>query len=275
MEWPTQPTRRIWAGRSSLGSSSTCSILSTSGNKRSRSLPTCTARLPHLRTYEEDPCEAEARPILLGASNLWFPVALSTLAVPTGSDPLEQLVEDNWTKAKEVTSPEVLKAFKAIGQLGAFAGYDAKVWAAIQARREGSSQPSDGEALDLKGPEWRVFSRPESAELTDDFRLRRVDPPEAYSGSITDVVLVERLREVRALVGFTRVGSPGDFNDVAGFPLDRQVPVSRRAPRWVPASEVRGKASSFASIKLKSPPGATLLASESKSSSRHTVSGAE
>lgn len=207
-----------------------------------REMPTCTARLPHLRIYEEDPCEAEARPILLGASNLWFPVALSTLAVPTRSDPLEQLVEDNWTKAKEVTSLEVLKAFKAIGQLGAFAGYDdAKVWAAIQARREGSSQLSDGEALDLKGPEWEVYSRPESAELTEDFRLRRVDPPGAYGGFITDVVLVERLREVRALVGFTRIGSPGDFNDVAEFPLDRQVPVSRRPPRWVPASEVRGE----------------------------------
>ena len=205
-------------------------------------MPPCTARLPHLRTYEEDPCEAEAKPILLGASNLWFPVALSTLAVPTRSDPLEQLVEDNWTKAKEVTSLDVLKAFKAIGQLGAFAGYDdAKVWAAIQTRREDSSQPSEGEVLDLKGPEWEVFSHPESAELTEDFRLRRVDPADAYSESITDVVLVERLREVRALVGFTRIGSPGDFNDVAEFPLDRQVPVSRRPPRWVPASEVRGE----------------------------------
>lgn len=68
-----------------------------------------------------------------------------------------------------------------------------------------------------------------------------MDPPEAHGGSITDVILVERLREVRALVGFTRIGSPGDFNDVAEFPLDRQVPVSRRPPRWVPASEVRGE----------------------------------
>jgi hypothetical protein len=207
-----------------------------------REMPPCTARLPHLRTFEEDACEAEARPILLGASNLWFPVALSTLAVPTRSNPLEQLVEDNWTKAKEVTSLEVLGAFKAISQLGAFAGYDdAKVWAAIQARREGSVQETDGQVLDLKGPEWVVFSRPESAELTEDFRLRRVNPPGSYRGPVTDVVLVERLREVRALVGFTRIGSPGDFNDVTEFPVERQVPIARRPPRWVPASEVRGE----------------------------------
>lgn len=205
-------------------------------------MPACTARLPHLRTYEEDACEAEARPILLGASNLWFPVALSTLAVPTKSDPLEQLVEDNWARVKEITSLEVLKAFEAIGQLGAFAGYDdAKVWEAIQARREGSGQQTDGEALDLKGPEWEVFSRPESTEASEDFRLRRVNPPKSYRGPIIDVVLVERLREVRALVGFTRIGSPGDFNDTSEVPSDRRVSMTRRPPRWVPASEVRGE----------------------------------
>jgi hypothetical protein len=55
------------------------------------------------------------------------------------------------------------------------------------------------------------------------------------------VVLVERLREVRALVGFTRIGSPGDFNDVSEVPGDRQMPMSRRPPQWVPASKVRGE----------------------------------
>ncbi len=207
-----------------------------------RDMPACTGRLPHLRSFEEEACDAEAKPILLGASNLWFPVALSTLAVPTKSNALDQLVEDNWARVKEITSPEVLKAFKAIGQLGAFAGYDdAKVWAAIRARREGVVQQTDGKALDLKGPEWEVFSRPESAERTEDFRLQRVDPPESYRGAIKDVVLVERLREVRALVGFTRIGSPGDFNDAPEVPGDRQVRIARRPPRWVPASEVRGE----------------------------------
>lgn len=212
------------------------------GPQGRREMPACTARLPHLRTYDDGVCEAEAKAILLGASNLWFPVALSTLAVPTKSDPLQQLVEDNWAKAKAITSPEVLKAFKDIGQLGVFAGYDdAKVWEAIQAKREGSELRTDEEVLDLKGPEWKVFSQPESAEPTEDFRLRCVSPPEGYRGRIADVVLVERLREVRALVGFTRIGSPGDFNDASEVPGDRRMPMTRRPPRWVPASEVRGE----------------------------------
>lgn len=207
-----------------------------------KEMPTCSGRLPHLRSYEEEGCEESTRPILLGASNLWFPIALSTLAVPTKSNRLEQLVEDNWATLGAVSSPEVLIAFKEIGKLGAFAEYDDEgIWAAIRAKRETGGQKADGEVLDLKGPEWAIFSQPESAERNEEFRLRRVDAPKDYGGLISDVVLVERLREVRALVGFTRIGSPGDFNDTAEIPNERQASLTRRPPSWVPASEVRGE----------------------------------
>ncbi len=206
-------------------------------------MPLCAGRLPHLRSYEEEGCEERMRPILLGASNLWFPVTLSTLAIPTQTDRLGQLVEDNWAKAKAVTSLEVLRAFKDIGQLNAFAGYDdEEVWAAIEAKRNGAGEGgADEGAGDLKSPEWATFSHPKEAERTDDFRLRPVEPPPAYAGLLSDVVLVERLREVRALLGFTRIGSPGDFNEAVEVPAERRVALSRRPPRWVPASEVRGE----------------------------------
>ena len=55
------------------------------------------------------------------------------------------------------------------------------------------------------------------------------------------MVLAERLREVRALVGFTRIDSPGNFNDIEDIPKDRRASISRHPPAWVPASEVRGE----------------------------------
>ena len=53
-----------------------------------------------------------------------------------------------------------------------------------------------------------------------------------------DVVQAERLREVRALVGFTRLDAP----DPEDPDLVVRAPLSRAAtPEWVPASEVRGE----------------------------------
>jgi hypothetical protein len=51
-------------------------------------------------------------------------------------------------------------------------------------------------------------------------------------------VLVERLREVRALVGFTRVESP---YDEAEIDPERLAPLSRTPTNWAPAAEVRGE----------------------------------
>jgi len=48
---------------------------------------------------------------------------------------------------------------------------------------------------------------------------------------------VERLREVRALIGLTRLDAP----DPGDPTLVTRVELARDAPTWVPASEVRGE----------------------------------
>jgi hypothetical protein len=212
------------------------------GQQGRKEMPDCQGRLPHLRDYEENGCEERMRTILLGASNLWFPITLSTLAVPTKSGRLDQLVGDNWAVLRNVASMQNVQLLREIGQLGAFAQYDdGELWEAIQTKRGADGEEETADVSELKGPEWDVFSRPEMAQRTDDFRLRRVDPPQDFAACISEVVLVERLREVRALVGFTRIDSPGDFADDIDVSGERRVPLARRPPRWVPASEVRGE----------------------------------
>jgi hypothetical protein len=62
--------------------------------------------------------------------------------------------------------------------------------------------------------------------------------PAALAAILTDVLQVERLREVRALVGFTRLDAP----DPDDPDLVRRVRLGRGdRPTWVPASEVRGE----------------------------------
>lgn len=54
-------------------------------------------------------------------------------------------------------------------------------------------------------------------------------------------MLVERIREVRALMGFTRIESNADFAEATNLGEGRLTKLSRESPKWLPASEVRGE----------------------------------
>ena len=204
---------------------------------------TCRGRHPHLRSKTES-CEMKLRPILLGASNAWFPITLAAFSIPGAANPLGQLVEENWALLDKVISLDVLKAFRSIGQLNAFAAFgDAELFDAIEAQRARSDDEADGESLDLKTPEWAVFSQPDGAPENADFKLRETGAPQGFEPFFERTVLVERLREVHALLGFTRIESPRDFDDITQLPRERWVPLSRDDENlsWLPTVEVRGE----------------------------------
>jgi hypothetical protein len=113
--------------------------------------------------------------------------------------------------------------------------------AAIEAKRAGGNQ-GDLPPEDLKLPEWQVFSNPDSAAENHDFKLRRVAPPRGFETFFEDTVLVERIREVRALIGFTRIESNSDFAEATTLKDDERLTrLCRESPKWLPASEVRGE----------------------------------
>jgi hypothetical protein len=68
-----------------------------------------------------------------------------------------------------------------------------------------------------------------------------VEPPADYAASFDTIVLVEKLREVRALVGFTRLMSPRDFDSPAEVPPENRARIARKDPAWLPACETRGE----------------------------------
>src|SRR5262249_1849517 len=167
-------------------------------------LPACRGRWPHLRKYSEDACDRPAKAILLGASNSWFPVLLSALSVPTQVDKLAQLLVQHSALFDTVESPQTVKLPGDVGVLRPFAAYtDEQVWEALQQKRQGEGEAAE-EPTDLREPEWQIFSNPDPARNGRDFQLRQVDVPKGYKRQFDKVVLAERLREVRALVGFTR-----------------------------------------------------------------------
>jgi hypothetical protein len=182
------------------------------------------------------------RAILLGASNIWFPYVLNTISIPDTADKLANLVSEHWGELARVESAEELAFMDKWGKLKAFAEFSlSELWNAIVKRRSGSQVIKITDFSNLILPEWNAFTSPGSQQQTPDFKLRVVPSPVKYRDLFTQVVLVERLREVRALAGFTRIDSPGEMAEGDEEEIQAVSPISRRDPTWIPAIEVRGE----------------------------------
>ncbi len=214
------------------------------GRENADKLPRCRGRRPHLRDFDPNGCNLPTRTLILGASNTWFPVVYSTIAIPIATERLPRLVAENWAILSAVTAENILGFMRTLGQLGEMSQFsDTEIWAAVQMKRQQDAGeiPAPAEEPDLKAPEWTVFAHYNPALNGEDFRLRPVTPPARYSALISQVVLAERLREVRALVGFTRLESMGELGDPDLSIEMKPGPLARNAPTWVPAAEVRGE----------------------------------
>ena len=202
-------------------------------NGRAR-LPRCRGWHPHLRVAPAEACGNEVRPMLLGATNQWFSSAYSALSIPSSSDPLEQMVEQDLTGLFDGVESAREAGLSRRGHHRYDTATDEQIWQAIQKLR--SSQSKDPiSPQKLKIPEWRLFSKPDPKKNGRDLHLRAVPPPATFQAYIEQVVLVEKLREVRALVGFSRLESAGDDS------LTKLAPLRRGNVEWVPAAEIRGE----------------------------------
>ena len=92
---------------------------------------------------------------------------------------------------------------------------------------------------DIKGPEWAVLTEANPPTDYPHFMSKKVEKPQGFGKYIARVLLLERLREVNALLGFTRVEAPESFGD----PSDRShmAGLAMGKPEWVPANQVHGE----------------------------------
>jgi hypothetical protein len=215
------------------------------GERAATVLPRCRGRHPHLRQFEAS-CGNTATAMILGASNQWFPITRSVLSIPQSKDPVHQVVAELWNTLTECEDKRDLEkqirmAEKLnIKELLRLKEYTIdEVWTAIEVRRTGSGKVLASDEKDLLSPEWVVLAAPKAAPESDEFRVREVAPPTRYATHIARVVLAERLREVTALTGFTRLESPSW--DPGAPPPSNGAPLTTGKPVWVPAAESRGE----------------------------------
>lgn len=212
-------------------------VLGESGRAK---LPRCRGRHPHLETFASGGCSLRTTLLVAGASNQWFPLTLSALALPEApKDDLPSVVERRWEEVKTITSRPVFDVLADTSPYAFLREHDADALIAeVQARHSGQmTQDERPRETDLLGPEWRMLSAPEPPEPDADFTLRDAQVPDSLTGLLQQIRQAERLREVRALVGFTRLDAPDpeDPDAVA------RVELSNTPLDWVPASEVRGE----------------------------------
>ncbi|HCE3035714.1 TPA: DUF1998 domain-containing protein [Vibrio parahaemolyticus] len=205
-------------------------------------LPACRGRHPHLDKFDSS-CDEDAKGVLLGATNSWFPVTLSALAIPLTRDPIIQLVQDGWnnlSKAKSAADVEI--RMELLVENALLPGIDKyspeEVWKVIELIRNGDVSGTVTQE-DIKGPEWDVFINPTPPTDWPHFLSEATSVPVKYKKQISNVLLLKRLREVNALIGFTRVEAPEESNNP-----DEQPPMAslcNDTPTWVPASQVHGE----------------------------------
>lgn len=212
------------------------------GKSGKESLPACRGRHPHINHFDKE-CNEEARGVLLGATNSWFPINISALAIPLFRDPIMQLVRDGWAYFEDATSVEQVGFIVAtLKKTGALPGIDKHtpeaIWAVVQVIKSGKSQEAVTEA-DIKGPEWEVLTDPNPPTDWPHFLSKVVAVPKGFGNKVSSVLLLERLREVNALLGFTRVEAPEESSSPEDQPP--MADLCKGKPVWVPANQVHGE----------------------------------
>lgn len=211
-------------------------VSEAAGPRGAGELPRCRGRHPHLQHFEA--CDEPLRLMVLGASNMWFGITASALHLPQNHG-LDEQVKEHWDLVGAQPSVDLVRALLGgMPALRALRDQSAEdVWAAVERLRNAghtADTPPPGDILDA---EWEAFSHPTTQRNDEDFLAVPEPPPSAYSSLLDQVVLVKRLREVQALLGFTRVSAP----ERRDLQPDNLVPLAIGALTWVPAAERRGE----------------------------------
>lgn len=206
----------------------------------------CSGKSPWLGPRVREPCDKPNRLLTRSASNAYFSQTVSVISLPDSDQALRDAVDRVWEDYLKYCESEadVRKERRKEKVAAALDGLtDAVVWGEVERRLRGTEKLDKGikqveiETL-LAQKETLGEDKPEG-----DFyaRTHPTGPlPRSAQGKIDRLVLVHRLREVSAQVGFTRFDAPISEIDPEVELNVEMAPLSRDLT-WLPASENRGE----------------------------------
>ncbi len=211
-----------------------------------RTLGSCPGKRPWLGRGASEGCKQPSRLLIRSASNAYFPQQLAVISIPDVVDAVHQAVRDLWDNFfSDVESPEELpKILKKPAVSARLAGTTPEqVWRAIERRKSGETD----DARPVKEAEFDALVDAKAELGSDtpegDFYARSLTREKwdfPWMAAVERVVLVHRLREVSAQVGFTRFEAAGP--DIQGeLSLGVETAPLAIDAHWLPAVENRGE----------------------------------
>lgn len=195
----------------------------------------CRGMRPWLANAPAEDCDELPRTLQRGSSNVWFAMVRSALSIPPWSEGAFRILARHWPILAGIQSEHLEMVLDGMN----IATPEAPVAALAQAVRErrGETEERVPTDLDLRADEYRalVVGREERSP-SQQFVCTSVPVRSPADGPLEQVSEVSRLREVRALEGFTRVLPPS-----ADMDPKRRARLSLTPPTWLPAIEVLGE----------------------------------
>ena len=201
----------------------------------------CSGRRLWLGTnYTEKECGKPPRTVQRGASNVWFPAVRSAISIPPYSEFLAKLVSmraDTFSHPDALTDRGTLAVEGLVKEFnGRFTVDELRSEIKRQFHNTDNQEETDDERL--RDQEFQALIAGRADQPDTDFVAETIPVPTSYRNWIHAVRKVTRLREVRALYGFSRLmpsnqESP-DIKLAALFPEDNK-------QSWLPAVETLGE----------------------------------
>jgi hypothetical protein len=198
----------------------------------------CGGRRPWLGDQVD--CGAALRTLQRGASNVWFSSVRSALSIPPWSDGVFQLLERHWLMLKTIRDPAMLRnVLQGMGAALTAHGHDIDEIVRAVLARQAEEAGDQSDLANLRRDEYgALLAGRDERDQDQQFVATAGPPPEGLSALFDRVAIVPRLREVRVLVGFTRLHPPtGDDSELASS----LAPLANGETGWLPAIEVKGE----------------------------------
>lgn len=193
-----------------------------------------------------------------GASKVYFPKVVSSLVIPPYSDKISVLIEnsqkynaclmiiddyDGEDKAGYINT----KLDKWTTEISNEINIEPLLVHNILKRKlipnEGGNQNDSTTSIKYRIEEYEALTGklPEYGFNEHDFVRQEMDISEYKIPGLKQVVLIHKIREVRALTGFTRLNPPDSFRIDANGNTFGLMPTKEPDTRWYPGYEVRGE----------------------------------